>query len=53
MSTESLQNSNKNKVDIYVLKSKIHIKEKKEKMQSKIVYLSLLLSVGLIGYFIS
>tara|TARA_B100000686_G_C16287149_1_gene711794 strand:- start:381 stop:542 length:162 start_codon:yes stop_codon:yes gene_type:complete len=53
MSTESLQNSNKNKVNIYELKSKIHLKEKKEKLQSKIIYLSLLVSFGVIGYFIS
>ena len=54
MSTEILKNINKNnKVNIYELKSKIIIKEKKEKFQSKIIYLSILISVGLIGYFVS
>tara|TARA_Y100001970_G_C13981406_1_gene723346 strand:- start:360 stop:524 length:165 start_codon:yes stop_codon:yes gene_type:complete len=54
MSTEILKNIDKNnKVDIYQLKSKIIIKEKKEKFQNKIIFLSLLISVGLIGYFVS
>ena len=54
MSTEILKNSEtNNKVNVYELKSKIRIKEKKEKLHSKIIYLSLLVSVGIIGYFIS
>ena len=54
MSTEILKNSSKaNKVNINHLKTKIIIKEKKKKLQSKIIYLSVIASVGVIGYFVS
>jgi len=54
MSTEILKTSSKtNKVNVDYLKSKIIIKEKKKKLQSKIIYLSVIASVGLIGFFVS
>tara|TARA_B100000686_G_scaffold300202_1_gene334559 strand:+ start:621 stop:785 length:165 start_codon:yes stop_codon:yes gene_type:complete len=54
MSNTILKNSQmNNKVNVYELKSKIRIKEKKEKFQNKIIYLSLLTSIGVLGYFLS
>ena len=54
MSKEILKTSSKiNKVNVDHLKSKIIIKEKKKKLQSKIIYLSVIASVGVLGFFVS
>ena len=39
------------KVNIDVLKKRVIIKEKKEAFQSKIIILSVCLSIGILGYF--
>ena len=58
MSIETLKNNlNKdaslNKVNVAVLKNRILIKKKKEKFQNRIIILgSLLVSIGLMGYFV-
>ncbi len=58
MSIETLKNNfNKDipvsKVNVEVLKNRIIERKKKEKFQSRIILGSLVLSVGLIGYFVS
>ena len=54
MSTEILKTSSKsNKVNVSQLKAKIIIKEKKKRLQSKIIYLSVIASVGVIGFIVS
>ncbi len=58
MSNETLRNSfNKdvfiNKVNVDTLKSKIVKKEKKEKFQNRVILGSVLVSIGLIGYFVT
>ena len=42
-----------NKVNVDVLKNKLFLSKKKQKFQYRIVLGSLLVSIGLIGYFIS
>ena len=42
-----------NKVNVNVLKNKLFLSKKKQKFQYRIVLGSLLVSIGLIGYFIS
>ena len=54
MSTEFLNNDNKiNKVNVNYLKSRIILQEKKKRLQSKIIYLSVIASIGVIGYFLT
>lgn len=58
MSTETLQNNlNKdisiNKVNVEVLKNRIIERKKKEKFQIRIILGSLVVSIGVIGYFVS
>lgn len=58
MSTETLQNKlNKdipiNKVNVEVLKNRIIERKKKEKFQIRIILGSLVVSIGVIGYFVS
>ncbi len=58
MSNETLRNSfNKdvfiNKVNVDTLKNKIVKKEKKEKFQNRVILGSVLVSIGLIGYFVT
>ena len=58
MSIETLKNNfNKdgyiNKVNVDVLKNKILKKEKKTKFQNRIILGSVILSVGIIGYFVT
>ena len=58
MSTETLQNNlNKdipiNKVNVEVLKNRIIKRKKKEKFQIRIILGSLVVSIGVIGYFAS
>ena len=58
MSIETLRNNfNKdvyiNKVNVDTLKNKILEKEKKEKFQSRIIIGSVLVSIGLLGYFVT
>tara|TARA_Y100001970_G_scaffold24218_1_gene28735 strand:- start:593 stop:769 length:177 start_codon:yes stop_codon:yes gene_type:complete len=58
MSTETLQNNlNKdipiNKVNVEVLKNRIIKRKKKEKFQIRIILGSLVVSIGVIGYFVS
>ena len=58
MSTETLQNNlNKdipiNKVNVEVLKNRIIERKKKEKFQYRIILGSLVVSIGVIGYFVS
>ena len=57
MSSETLNNNlikhkSANKVNVEVLKKRIIMKKKKEIFQTRIVYLSIIVSIGLIGYFI-
>ncbi len=42
-----------NKVNVDVLKNRLFLSKKKQKFQYRIVLGSLLVSIGLIGYFIS
>jgi len=42
-----------NKVNVDVLKSRLFLSKKKQKFQYRIVLGSLLVSIGLIGYFVS
>ena len=42
-----------NKVNVNVLKNRLFLSKKKQKFQYRIVLGSLLVSIGLIGYFIS
>ena len=49
---KSSNSDNNNKVNVYKLKTRILLEEKKQKLQSKIIYLSLLLSIGIVGYFL-
>ncbi len=42
-----------NKVNVDVLKNKLFLSKKKQKFQYRIVLGSLLVSIGLIGYFVS
>ena len=58
MSIETIRNNfNKdvyiNKVNVDTLKRKIHKKEKKEKFQYRVILGSVLVSVGILGYFIT
>ncbi len=58
MSTEIFKNNLKkdvslNKVNVDVLKNKLFLSKKKQKFQYRIVLGSLLVSIGLIGYFVS
>ena len=58
MSIETLRNNfNKdvyiNKVNVDTLKKKIHKKEKKEKFQSRVILGSVLVSIGILGYFVT
>ena len=58
MSNETLRNSfNKdvfiNKDNVDTLKNKIVKKEKKEKFQNRVILGSVLVSIGLIGYFVT
>tara|TARA_B100000579_G_C22107637_1_gene521629 strand:- start:185 stop:361 length:177 start_codon:yes stop_codon:yes gene_type:complete len=58
MSIETLKNNfNKsvgiNKVNVDNLKNKILEKEKKEKFQSRVILGSVLVSIGLLGYFVT
>ena len=52
MFDQKSSNSDNNKVNVYKLKTRILLEEKKQKLQSKIIYLSLLLSIGIVGYFL-
>ena len=53
MSIETPRNSEKNnKVNVYTLKTQVLAKEKKEKLQSKIIYLSIFVSIGIISYLV-
>ena len=56
--TESFKNNLKkdvsvNKVNVDVLKNKLFLSKKKQKFQYRIVLGSLLVSIGLLGYFVS
>ena len=58
MSIETLKNNlNKdvtiNRVNVDVLKSKIIEKQKKTKFQNRVVLGSVLISIGLLGYFVT
>ena len=58
MSIETLKNNfNKdayiNKVNVDVLKNKILKKEKKTKFQNRVILGSVIVSVGIIGYFVT
>jgi len=58
MSAEIFKNNLKkvvsvNKVNVDVLKNRLFLSKKKQKFQYRIVLGSLLVSIGLIGYFIS
>ena len=58
MSTEIFKNNLKkdvsvNKVNVDVLKNRLFLSKKKQKFQYRIVLGSLLVSIGLIGYFVS
>ncbi len=56
MSTETLNNFKKelpiNKVNVEVLKNRIIKKKKKERFQNRIILGSLLVGIGLVGYFV-
>lgn len=56
--TETFKNNLKkdvsvNKVNVDVLKNRLFLSKKKQKFQYRIVLGSLLVSIGLIGYFVS
>ncbi len=58
MSAETFKNNLKkdvsvNKVNVDVLKNRLFLSKKKQKFQYRIVLGSLLVSIGLIGYFVS
>ena len=58
MSIETLKNNfNKdgyiNKVNVDILKNKILKKEKKTKLQNRVILGSVIVSVGIIGYFVT
>ena len=58
MSIESLKNNfkkdvNINKVNVDTLKNKIFEKEKKVKFQNRVILGSVLVSLGLLGYFVT
>ena len=58
MSAEVFKNNLKkvvsvNKVNVVVLKNRLFLSKKKQKFQYRIVLGSLLVSIGLIGYFVS
>ncbi len=58
MSTETFKNNLKkdvsvNKVNVDVLKNKLFLSKKKQKFQYRIALGSLLVSIGLLGYFVS
>lgn len=58
MSVETFKNNLKknvsvNKVNVDVLKNRLFLSKKKQKFQYRIVLGSLLVSIGLIGYFVS
>ena len=58
MNAETFKNNLKkdvslNKVNVDILKNKLFLSKKKQKFQYRIVLGSLLVSIGLIGYFVS
>ncbi len=58
MNAETFKNNLKkdvsvNKVNVDVLKNKLFLSKKKQKFQYRIVLGSLLVSIGLLGYFVS
>jgi len=58
MSIETLKNNfsksiNINKVNVDTLKNRILEKEKKEKFQIRIILGSVLVSIGILGYFVT
>ena len=58
MSIETLKNNfsksiNINKVNVDTLKNKIVEKEKKEKFQIRVILGSVLVSIGILGYFVT
>ena len=58
MSVETFKNNLKknvsvNKVNVDVLKNRLFLSKKKQKFQYRIVLGSLLVSIGLLGYFVS
>ena len=58
MNAETFKNNLKkvvsvNKVNVDVLKNRLFLSKKKQKFQYRIVLGSLLVSIGLIGYFVS
>jgi hypothetical protein len=58
MNAETFKNNLKkdvsvNKVNVNVLKNRLFLSKKKQKFQYRIVLGSLLVSIGLIGYFVS
>ena len=58
MSIETLKNNfNKdayiNKVNVDVLKNKILKKEKKTKFQNRLIFGSFIVSIGILGYFVT
>ncbi len=58
MNAEAFKNNLKkdvsvNKVNVDVLKNRLFLSKKKQKFQYRIVLGSLLVSIGLIGYFVS
>ena len=58
MSIETLKNNfNKdayiNKVNVDVLKNKILKKEKKTKLQNRVILGSVIVSIGILGYFVT
>ena len=58
MSIETLKNNFDkgvyiNKVNVDTLKNKILQKEKKEKFQNRVILGSVLVSIGLLGYFVT
>ena len=58
MSIETLKNNfsksiNINKVNVDTLKNKILEKEKKEKFQIRVILGSVLVSIGILGYFVT
>ena len=58
MKIETLKNNlkqdiNNNKVNVDVLKNRVFKKNKKEKLQYRVVLGSVLVSIGVIGYFVT
>tara|TARA_B100001996_G_C18622345_1_gene578245 strand:+ start:228 stop:404 length:177 start_codon:yes stop_codon:yes gene_type:complete len=58
MSLESLdynpkKNINVNKVNVDVLKNRVFEKKKKIRLQNRVIFGSVLVSIGVIGYFVT